>query len=58
VTLDSLKTKDGGSDFERFAAIRSLGSASTSPRSSPSDLISPSSRFSDPTTTSWMGLLS
>jgi hypothetical protein len=47
VTLDSPKTKDGGSDFERFAAMSSLESASTSLRSSSSDLISPSSRFSD-----------
>jgi hypothetical protein len=48
VTLDSPKTKDGWSDFECFTAMSSLGSASTSPISSPSDLISPSSRFSDP----------
>jgi hypothetical protein len=41
VTLDSPKTKDGGRDLERFATISSLGSASTSPISSPSDLISP-----------------
>jgi hypothetical protein len=54
--MDSPKTKDGGSDFERFAAIRSLGSASTSPRSSPSDLISPSSRFSDLRTAAGTGL--
>jgi hypothetical protein len=47
VTLDSPKTKDGGNDFERFAEMRSLESASTSTRSSFSDLISPSSRFSD-----------
>jgi hypothetical protein len=48
VTLDSPKTKDGGYGLELFVAISSLGSASTSARSSsapdvPSDLISPSS---------------
>jgi hypothetical protein len=52
VTLDSPKTKDGGYDLELFAAISFLGSASTSARSFsapdvPSDLISPSSRFSE-----------
>jgi hypothetical protein len=58
VTLDSPKTKEGGSGFERFAEIRSLGSTSISPRSSPSDLISPSSRFSDSEAAAETGLLS
>jgi hypothetical protein len=48
VTLDSPKTKDGGRALACFAVIRSFGSASISLISSPSDLISPSSRFSDP----------
>jgi hypothetical protein len=50
VTLDSLKTKDGGRSLDRFDETRSLRSASTFSISSPSDLISPSSRFSDPLT--------
>jgi hypothetical protein len=48
VTLGSPKTKDGGRGPDCFAAIRSLTSASTSPISSSSDLISPSSRVPDP----------
>jgi hypothetical protein len=61
VTLDSPKMKDGGNDFERLATISSLGSASTSSRSSSapdfsSDLISPSSRFSKSGTVAGTGL--
>jgi hypothetical protein len=48
VTLDSPKTKDGGRALARFTAMRSFRSASTSPISSPSDLISLSSQFLDP----------
>jgi hypothetical protein len=48
VTLDSPKIKDGGRGPDCFAAIRSLTSDSTSPISSSSDLISPSSRIPDP----------
>jgi hypothetical protein len=61
VTLDSPKTKDGGNDFEHLAAISSFGSTSTSPRSTAppdysSDLISPSSRFSESGTVVGTGL--
>jgi hypothetical protein len=60
VTLDSLKTKDGGYELELFDAIRSLGSTSTSARFSStldvlSDMISPSSRFSESGTMSRTG---
>jgi hypothetical protein len=43
VTLDSLKTKDGGRGPDFLTAISSLTSVSTFPTSSSSDLISPSS---------------
>jgi hypothetical protein len=48
VTLNSSKTKVAGRVFDRFAVTRSFRSASTSQISSPSDLITPSSRFPDP----------
>jgi hypothetical protein len=43
IRSDSPKTKDGGRGPVGLALIRSLTSASTSPTSSSSDLISPSS---------------
>jgi hypothetical protein len=51
VTFDSPKTKDGGRGFECFVATRSFKSTSTSSIFSPSDPISLSSRFSDPSAT-------